>query len=84
MTHDLSEDFRTYEINVTNNSTDNCMEFEVAYDGETIQPGGSWVLSYVIGAHAGDWHVCADGLPKLGCNMVCAPGSTKALVPRRL
>ncbi len=56
MTHDLSEDFRTYEINVTNNSTDNCMEFEVAYDGETIQPGGSWVLSYVIGAHAGDWH----------------------------
>lgn len=52
MTHDLSDAFRTYEVNVATNS----MEFEVAYASQTVQPGASWVLSYVIGAHTGDWH----------------------------
>ena len=52
MTHDLSDAFREYEVNVATNS----MEFEVVYASQTVQPGSSWILTYVIGAHTGDWH----------------------------
>jgi hypothetical protein len=52
MTHDLSDSFREYEVNVSSNG----MQFAVVYDSQVILPGDSWVLSYVIGAHVGDWH----------------------------
>jgi hypothetical protein len=56
MTHDLSNSFREYEINVTSNS----MQFAVVYDSQVIGPGDRWVLNYVIGAHTGDWHAALN------------------------
>jgi hypothetical protein len=53
MTHDLSDAFREYEINDVSGSSIN---FIVAYAGQTVKPGTSWVLTFVIGAHTGDWH----------------------------
>lgn len=53
MTHDLSDAFREYEINDVSGTSIN---FFVVYASQTVKPGTSWILTFVVGAHAGDWH----------------------------
>jgi hypothetical protein len=53
MTHDLSDAFREYEIN---DVTGTSINFMVVYASQTVEPGTSWILTFVIGAHTGDWH----------------------------
>jgi hypothetical protein len=53
MSHDLSGSFREYELNDLNGTNANV---DVYYFSQSVQPHTTWVLSFVIGAHTGDWH----------------------------
>ena len=47
----FSESSRLYEVNSTG---------EVEYRERDLQPGGTWRLNAVFGAHQGDWHAALE------------------------
>jgi len=53
MTHDLSDSFREYELDDVNGTN---ADLFVVYNSQAVQPHGTWSLSFVFGAHTGDWH----------------------------
>jgi hypothetical protein len=53
MTHDLSASAKQYTARDVSGAS---MNFMTYYSQKTLKPHTSWVLSFVIGAHTGDWH----------------------------